>query len=69
LEPRIKTDADKLRACGAATCLTGSGGMTLGWFTDISLFAECAKKLGGEKGFRVFAAADIGVRHEWINRE
>lgn len=69
LEPRIKTDADKLRACGAATCLTGSGGMTLGWFTDISLFAECAKKLGGEKGFRVFATADTGIRHEWINRE
>lgn len=69
LEPRIKSDADKLRACGAVTCLTGSGGMTLGWFTDIAAFAACAEKLRGERGYRVFATADTGIRHEWLSRE
>ncbi len=69
LAPSIRTCVKKLEDCGATPCLTGSGGMVLGWFTDISAFAECAAKLKGERGFRAFGTAKTGILHEWINRE
>lgn len=68
LAPSVKKNFDKLKAAGAVPCMTGSGGMVLGYYTDIDKFARAAQALKNEKGFRVFSAAPTGILHEWIER-
>lgn len=63
LAPGIQKNAEILRSYGGAANLTGSGGMVLGYFTDIQKFYECASALKGE-GCRVFAPVGTGVLHE-----
>ncbi|MDE7406363.1 MAG: 4-(cytidine 5'-diphospho)-2-C-methyl-D-erythritol kinase [Clostridiales bacterium] len=63
--PEIANNAELLRCYGAAVNLTGSGGMTLGYFTDIGRFYECYTALKGN-GARVFAPAPTGVLHERV---
>ena len=62
----VKACADKLSTVGATVNMTGSGGMVLGWFTDIEAFARAAQKLKGERGFKVFAPTRTGILHEWL---
>lgn len=69
LAPSVKENYAKLKYAGAASCMTGSGGMVLGYFNDIESFARAANKLKNEKGFRVFSSAPAGILHEWIERE
>lgn len=66
--PSIKAQKERLTENGAVACMTGSGGMTLGWFTDIDKFALAASALKSESGFRVFSTPKTGVLHEWISR-
>lgn len=63
--PEIANNTELLRSYGAAVNLTGSGGMTLGYFTDIQRFYECYTALK-DKGARVFAPAPTGVLHERV---
>lgn len=65
----VKASADKLSAVGAMVNMTGSGGMVLGWFTDINAFANAAAALKGERGFKVFAPTRTGVLHEWLTEK
>ena len=64
LAPQIQKNAELLKSHGAAVNLTGSGGMVLGYFTDIQKFAACARALGGMQGFYVFAPTRTGILHE-----
>lgn len=64
----IERNASLLRSHGAVTCMTGSGGMVLGYFTDLEKFAACAHALRSADGFCVFAPAKTGVLHEWLNK-
>lgn len=66
LAPDITKNTELLSSCGAKVNLTGSGGMVLGYFTDIEKFAACAHALKGRDGFYVFAPARTGVLHEWL---
>lgn len=66
LSPEIAKNAELLNSYGAKVNLTGSGGMVLGYFTDIEKFAACAHALKGREGFYVFAPARTGVLHEWL---
>ncbi|MCH5165896.1 MAG: hypothetical protein J1G01_05795 [Clostridiales bacterium] len=66
LSPEIEKNADILRSYGATVNLTGSGGMTLGYFTDIEKFAACAKALKDCDGFCVLAPVKTGILHERI---
>ncbi len=68
IAPSIDVNIKKLEALGATACLTGSGGMVLGWFDDIEKFAACTVALKGEK-FKVFSTTHNGILHEWISRE
>ena len=68
LAPSVKDNYEKLLSFGALPCMTGSGGMVLGYFTDIEKFARAATALKKETGFRVFSSAPVGVLHEWIER-
>ena len=65
---KIAENAELLKTFGATVNMTGSGGMTLGYFTDIQKFAECAKALGDRDGFLALAPVKTGILHEWINR-
>ena len=62
LSPEIAKNAELLMSYGASVNLTGSGGMVLGYFTDIGKFYECYSALKGRA--RVFAPAKTGVLHE-----
>lgn len=62
--PEIARNAELLKNCGATVNLTGSGGMVLGYFTDMDKFVACARELGGRSGFYVFATAPTGILHE-----
>lgn len=63
-------DAVKLlERYGATACLTGSGGMVLGWFTDLGKFVACVGALKGATDFKVFSVAKTGVLHQWLSRE
>ena len=64
IAPRIADDAKRLADCGGTVNLTGSGGMVLGYFTDITAFYECTRKLRNERGFKVLAPARTGLLHE-----
>lgn len=66
LVPKIADAAELLRSCGAAASLTGSGGMVLGYFADISKLSECVESLRGKANYRVFTSVKTGVLHEWI---
>ena len=66
LAPEIGKNAALLSDCGATVNLTGSGGMVLGYFTDIEKFAACARKLGDKQGSHVFAPVRTGILHEWL---
>lgn len=65
----IAKNAELLKNHGATVNLTGSGGMALGYFTDIEKFAQCAKSLGGMDGSCALAPVKTGILHEWIDRE
>lgn len=65
----IAENAALLKKHGAIVNMTGSGGMTLGYFTDIEKFAECAKSVGDKDGFCALAPVKTGILHEWISRE
>ncbi|MDE6029139.1 MAG: 4-(cytidine 5'-diphospho)-2-C-methyl-D-erythritol kinase [Clostridiales bacterium] len=65
LSPEIAKNAELLRSYGGTVNLTGSGGMTIGYFTDIQRFYECYTALKDE-GARVFAPAPTGVLHERV---
>ncbi|MDE6293013.1 MAG: 4-(cytidine 5'-diphospho)-2-C-methyl-D-erythritol kinase [Clostridiales bacterium] len=65
LSPDIEKNAELLASYGGAVCLTGSGGMTLGYFTDIQRFYECYSALKS-RGCRVFAPTKTGVLHERV---
>lgn len=65
----IAKNAELLKKRGATVNMTGSGGMTLGYFTDIEKFAQCAKELGGLDGFCALAPVKTGILHEWIDRD
>lgn len=64
LAPSIARNARTLAEAGARVNMTGSGGMVLGYFSDVEKFAACARELKNEKGFAVFAPAKTGVLHE-----
>ena len=65
----IADSIDRLKALGAVPCLTGSGGMVLGWYTNIEGVAKAASTLAAEKTpFRIFTTAKTGILHEWISR-
>ncbi len=64
--PEIAKNAELLRSYGATVNLTGSGGMVLGYFTDIQKFYDCATALKSRDGFRVFAPVRTGVLHERV---
>mgnify|MGYP001037758931 CR=1 FL=1 len=64
LAPSIARNARMLAEAGARVNMTGSGGMVLGYFSDVEKFAACARELKNEKGFAVFAPAKTGVLHE-----
>ncbi len=68
LAPSVKANAKKLKEHGAKACLTGSGGMTLGWFTDLDAFAKACGRLKNEQGFRAFTTTGLGILHEWITK-
>lgn len=63
----IERNAKALRDCGATVNLTGSGGMVLGYFTDMEKFYACTQKLGDRDGFHVFAPVKTGVLHERLD--
>ena len=65
LSPEIKQNAELLSCYGGAVCLTGSGGMVLGYFTDMQKFYECYTALKA-RGCRVFAPVKTGVLHERV---
>ena len=65
LLPEIGRDAKKLAEYGAAVNMTGSGGMVVGYFTDMEKFARCAHDLSSLEA-RVFTSARTGVLHEHI---
>lgn len=65
LSPEIKANAELLKSFGGEACLTGSGGMVLGYFTDMQRFYECYTALKS-RGCRVFAPVRTGVLHERI---
>ena len=65
LSPEIKRNAELLASYGGAVCLTGSGGMMLGYFTDMQKFYDCYVALK-TRGCRVFAPVRTGVLHERI---
>ena len=66
----IAGNIEVLRSLGAVPCLTGSGGMVLGWFTSIEEVAKAAATLSTDKTpFRIFTTARTGILHEWISRE
>ena len=64
LSPEIKDNAETLASYGAEVCLTGSGGMVLGYFTDMQKFYECYSELKGRA--RVFAPVGTGILHERV---
>lgn len=66
--PSTEREARLLEKCGATACLTGSGGMTLGWFTDLDKFASAVDALKYERGFSVFTPMKTGILHKWINK-
>ncbi len=66
LAPSVEKFAAVLEEVGARPCLTGSGGMVLGWFTDIEKLAACAARLKTEPGFKVFTTTNTGILHEWL---
>ncbi|MCM1368581.1 MAG: hypothetical protein NC184_07220 [Roseburia sp.] len=66
LVPEIADAAALLRSCGAHVSLTGSGGMVLGYFTDIAKLSACVETLRGKRDFRVFTSVKTGVLHEWL---
>ena len=63
--PEIKANAEALTSYGAEACLTGSGGMVLGYFTDIQRFYECYSALKDKA--RVFAPVGTGILHERVD--
>lgn len=69
LLPSVKENTDLLKRLGAAANMTGSGGMTVGYFSDMAKFVACVRALD-KKGIKhcVFAPARTGVLHEWIER-
>lgn len=68
LAPSVKRNLEKISSVGGVPCLTGSGGMVLGWFSDIEEFATACSVLRGEKGFRAFTTTNIGIIHEWLHK-
>lgn len=68
LLPEVTTAYQTLENFGAKPCLTGSGGMVIGWFTDIDAFYNCTKQCSARTGFRTMTLAPTGVLHEWINK-
>ena len=64
LLPSVEKNAERLASLGAAVNLTGSGGMTLGYFTDMQKFCDCVQALKADGDRRVFASARTGVLHE-----
>lgn len=64
--PSVKRNVELLRSNGATACMTGSGGMTLGYFTEIEKFAACARAFSGVRGFKAFAPVKTGVLHEHL---
>lgn len=65
--PSIKDNADMLKFLGADVNLTGSGGMVMGYFTDIKMLADCAMGLHG-KDYYPMSSTKTGILHEWIER-
>ena len=65
--PAIERNKKLLTDCGASACMTGSGGMVLGYFTDMEKFVACAHKLRNSD-VCVFAPAKTGVLHEWMDK-
>lgn len=65
IAPSVGSNFKKLSDFGAAACMTGSGGMVLGWFTDIEKFTAAVSHFRGERGFRVFAPVKTGILHRW----
>lgn len=66
--PSVSDNIKLLKDNGASACLTGSGGMVLGWFTELDKFAACASALKGRNGFKALSTARTGILHEWIDR-
>ena len=64
--PSIDRDTKLLEKQGAVACLTGSGGMTLGWFTDLGKFASAVDALKCERGVSVFTHIKTGILHKWL---
>ncbi len=70
LSDGISSNIEMLQSLGAKPCLTGSGGMVLGWFTGIDDLGKAAAVLTAKHTpFRVFTTARTGVLHEWISRD
>lgn len=64
LLPELCSARTKLEGLGARAVMTGSGGMAVGYFTDIASFSACVSALRGENNAYVFAPARTGVLHE-----
>lgn len=63
----IAADAELLRSLGATVNLTGSGGMIVGYFTDLDKFLACTQSLKHRADMRVFAPIRTGLLHERLS--
>lgn len=66
LLPQISDAARKITECGGAANMTGSGGMMLGYFTDMNAFYDCTRALRGFAGFKALAPVKTGLLHTWL---
>ncbi len=66
LLPDLEKTIARLESFGAAVNMTGSGGMALGYFTDMQKFCDCVGALRADGECRVFAPTRTGVLHERI---
>lgn len=64
IAPEVPDCAQKLADCGASVNMTGSGGMVLGYFTDMQKFCDCVRELKKDGECRVYTSARTGVLHE-----
>ncbi len=65
LLPSVGSDVETLTKLGAAVNMTGSGGMVLGYFTDLDKFVKCVQSLADRKVY-VFGVGKTGILHEHI---
>ncbi len=64
LAPSVGQIKLRLERLGATACLTGSGGMVLGWFTSRGELERAKQKLGVSERFTEFSVVPSGIVFE-----